>query len=298
MSKEYIYKYRTISDNSLNTLVRNQIFVTTPNNFNDPFDCVFPYSVVTVMDDLAKDDEFLRKLYLYKYKKSHVNMPSKKLVAEYIRSVQNAFFPYDFANDLFKLARQAMECIKDENLICCFSKTIDCLPQWAYYCNDSSGFVIEYDPLKVKKALSKYFVKYQIDDVDYVRRNDEHNDLMAAILREYLNSLCADSAAPFCFSREKENAKNLFYLKLEEWKYESEVRFVIARSDSSKAVIDNIKPHAIYLGYKVEPWVVEFMKSYCISSKIGLYQMRIQNGALINDLAKDKIVNMDGTLSK
>ena len=46
------------------------------------------------------------------------------------------------------------------------------------------------------------------------------------------------------------------------------------------------------------PWVVEFMKSYCISSKIGLYQMRIQNGALINDLAKDKIVNMDGTLSK
>lgn len=40
-----LFRYRVVNKNSIDSLMKDTLYATTPDNFNDPYDVVFQYDL-------------------------------------------------------------------------------------------------------------------------------------------------------------------------------------------------------------------------------------------------------------
>lgn len=281
MSKtmQKIYKYTSLK-NAVNILDNNAIKCDFSSNYNDPFDSVIDIrqkdvdksleiiteyyvaqeflklfsnkeiKVKNYVRILMNFDRFVMNLYLNanKRNKYYDSIPVVRWVAKLMirigkeKNEQNFKKIYEEqANSLFEIIIK----LRDEALICCFSKRSDSILMWSHYADDHKGVCIEFERPKKDFIDVRYSKKRNLFDLEY-------------ITRKYLGHLLSNEMI------DKEN-KNLiksmikpFMTKSKDWAYEKEVRSILSKKSEEIFEKDGYTlfkmqtlPTKIFIGCKV-----------------------------------------------
>lgn len=138
----YVYKYRSLNENTEKIFSNKQLWFSKPNDFNDPFDCQIVVQAENSVDDIAN---FLRK--------NAPTMPSKKV------KMYSRHWSKNLAQWREIVNKTIQEHINNTG-ICCFAGSDDNILMWSHYGDSHKGICIKFDlladpdffaiPLKVK----------------------------------------------------------------------------------------------------------------------------------------------------
>ncbi|MEP5366130.1 MAG: DUF2971 domain-containing protein [Reichenbachiella sp.] len=126
-SNRLIYKYSAISLNSLKNIINTSLYFSSPNEFNDPFDCRFVLQLNDITINGVKSfykgkslskDTLRSKIDLFK--------KDKNLIVQEIEDDYNQNLRKDFG-------------------VTCFSETEDNILMWAHYADNFKGFCLIFD---------------------------------------------------------------------------------------------------------------------------------------------------------
>lgn len=124
----YLYKYRSLTEIFDQLLVNNQLWFSTPNNFNDPFDCQ-----VTIN---TKNSQFEIESYL----KSH----SQKVKSEErVKRISKVMA--ENPKKLNELINGTINGLINSLGICCFCENRDNHLLWSHYADGHKGVCLKFD---------------------------------------------------------------------------------------------------------------------------------------------------------
>jgi len=118
--KMKLYKYRPLTEHTYQSILNNYIWLSSPDTFNDPFDCHLRDDYFVFSNELVENDE-----------------------TDMFGNYNNGY--YDHVIYPAYLA----------NGVGCFSETNDGILMWSHYANSHQGVCLEYD----FGTLSNYFYK-------------------------------------------------------------------------------------------------------------------------------------------
>jgi len=125
-----LYKYESITTQSLANLKNGKIYFSVPSQFNDPFDCSLPISLDLRVESLNK----FRARFLQRK-----NLP--ELGTKQLSEMSDT--------SLFELLQRTMHEILGKTLkgkgVSCFSSDFDNLLMWSHYGSKHTGFCLEFD---------------------------------------------------------------------------------------------------------------------------------------------------------
>lgn len=284
-----IFRYRGISNNSLNALINDELYVSVPTQFNDPFDSCFTYDLENVTNAFLNNTFFLKNMYIYSYYQENRTKPSEDEISSAIREF--GLQKNDIKSFLSQQCIKALKLLRDEFYIGCFSKNFDNTILWAHYADCGKGFVIEYDEKDIEAAVKNYFKKihynrqsFSIYDVVYDGNSISNDKLMIDILESFSDFLVSTISNPnvkrFRYEPTEEALKQIFLHKLSGWSYEKEKRIILPNTNLSRLFdsVGKIKPKAIYLGVNVIENNKYLIQKYCQENDILLFQMTIVFG--------------------
>lgn len=131
---ENLYKYESVSVQSLLNLKNQKVYFSPPSGFNDPYDCAIK---AELQEPTNEELEKVREIYL---SKNWSRRTLDKLTTTPLAELSPV---------LMRAARQANEQIIDtfiENRgVSCFSEVNDELLMWAHYADKYTGFCLEFN---------------------------------------------------------------------------------------------------------------------------------------------------------
>lgn len=256
-----IYKYCFFDENdySINNLKHNQIYLNSPDNFNDPYDCCISYFFEDVWKDISKvhiensmnlsDIEQSKILSLLEKGMTIFEIKKKFKYNETIVEEIN-FIIEDIQDNIEELYMDKLQKNIYRNIkISCFSETHNNILMWAHYAKNHTGFCIEYD----------------ITNLDFA---DFKNELYPLF---YKNK-------PIITFKKAEDIRNLsFFLismltKFKHWNYEKEWRFIKLCSKENYFNMP-CKPSAVYLGTKISDDNWQKIVQLCKEQSIHCHKM-------------------------
>lgn len=187
---EFLYKYETLTTQSLLNLKRGIIHFGSPLNFNDPYDCALTPNIETPSD---ADIESIRNNYL-----TRGNLPKQA-------QIEFETFSIIKLRDIFvRKAQEALETAIQDFLktkgVACFSESNDDLLMWSHYGGHYKGFCLEF------ATTSEPFQK-----IHKVR---------------YLPTLPRLNIASILLDKDFHIVRELFCTKSQAWSYEKEWRAI------------------------------------------------------------------------
>lgn len=247
---KHIYRYRPMTPENTESLENDSIYLSSPESFNDPTDCM-----------LYVDPEEIMEVF-----SSEITKPSSSSEADgpdilppnpiHVLNAMN------FGIDTIQRAREGFK-------IACFSEVIDSPLMWSHYADKHKGYALRYnirkfardnckgcDCLCQRKGFSFYPVLYSS------KRPDTTRYAKACAQLFYYGEYFEDHPRPLL----------PFLLKGKEWAYEKEWRF-ICRNKEKKYF--HMKPEAIYLGYCMNQEDKECLAKIADSKNIEIHQMKI-----------------------
>lgn len=160
---QHLYKYRRLNDHTEKIITCNEMYFSSPNDFNDPFDCKIPMDTKNVSVSEIKD-------YLVK----------AGVKQQELEKLTNAF--KDDPNKFLVLLREKTENTINSMGICCFSSNDDNILMWSHYADYHRGICLKFDikedipfftiPVTVNyRHLLPHYNPYQREDtVEHVIR--------------------------------------------------------------------------------------------------------------------------------
>lgn len=293
-----LYQYRSINEFSVDALLKNGIWATSPVAFNDPYDSSFTY-----------DEKYLKKNFKTRLEKMNLNALGIEATSQSnIKSLVNEVFNKTIANLSFAYRKN--------NAVSCFSEVIDSEIMWAHYANSAKGFAVEYegeyiknygieDKQKMDNSISQIADPFSqfTESLDFVPfapviyRDKKYNKnyfVLNYMIRIFLNSkkdhktvqdiIAWEEALQERFPIIEEESLKAFYtimfLKSSLWKYEKEWRLVvhnlsILNRGNDHVFLPDVFPKAIYLGEKISQYdkiaLVEIAENHL---HVPVYQMQ------------------------
>lgn len=237
----------------LDSLKDDELWFSSPKEFNDPFDCVFNLS----------DDNLITQIIL----KIGDILPNNK--KEIFVEVMRDFVETDNkkeAKEIDNKFRNRLMELKKSIFVCCVSENKNLLKSlmWSNYANSHKGFCIEYDSNELIKVVET-----------------KHKMPILPVL--YSNQFDPISL-PVLFSNQNKEKINMSFLltstciKSTEWSYENEWRMVFngyGRNESG-FLLKTCRPKSVYLGCKASEKLKIDLKEICKDKKIKLYQMKMK----------------------
>ncbi len=282
------FRFRMVSDNSIKGLMNDEVYGTTPDQFNDPYDTLFQYDTEKLYNLLINDKESFDLLAKDVQSACQKNNPKYSLnnAMEFIKN-KELFLPLvgNYFLDILGILRKQM-------LIACFCNSVTKEIMWSHYTNYGKGFAVEYDSEDIKKLIETYMSKYKkinqndkleddtfgLKKVDYSGSRFDgtevaYNQIKELLRRKmlYRNGTLTDKK----YILDKDTFKKFVLYKDKSWEYENETRLVLPNNDESKSfgLLGIIKPKAIYLGE-----FISFNDTYVLcniarTKKIPVYKM-------------------------
>ncbi|MFI5323501.1 MAG: DUF2971 domain-containing protein [Thermodesulfobacteriota bacterium] len=155
-------------DRNKKLLTQHQIFLSSIDNFNDPFENLVPidYKKFSPNDWIDKIIEVNSRSGIYKNfseaeKKAHAS-------ADYLEQLRKGRFNYD------EISRTGYEYRKDNFAVYCLSATKANLLLWSHYSNSHKGICIAYDTEQLLNFLESNYREdaneISLEKVNYYRR--------------------------------------------------------------------------------------------------------------------------------
>jgi len=263
-----IFKYCSFDNNNLNikNLNNNEVWLSNPSTFNDPYDCLFTGNDISkIVKELNNSDidkyllEFQDNITSdekqeIKSSKTPYDELQKVLISKELLSKENFDF---FKEDMCRIISDDLELlnsnIKNTYKISCFTELNKSMLMWSHYSHNHTGFCIEYS-----KDIKSNFFKY-LFPINYTDKLFN--------ITEYYNYPSAD--------------RNINYLlqgittKSKEWTYEREWRLIQRGELSGGIKFPMPMPKAIYLGAKISSENLRNMKYIAKKKNIELYKMEL-----------------------
>ena len=246
----YLYKF-TKAEYAIDILENERLFLSTPNSFNDPFDCFVSAddSEIRKASDLITEFYDFKELYDYYLTSGFdVNDERARRIIERGRNLKttlnlypfytkwNEFYKYNIypesiiskrASNKVALVKKYLSDFQKTHLICCFSKRNDSILMWSHYANKHTGVCFEFDINSTEKDMVE--VNYKNEKVEF-----KILSVISHILAlEFLNK-------PYDSSNQKFNNEVMepLYTKSIDWAYEQEVRYILPLRFSNRVFED------------------------------------------------------------
>lgn len=218
---EKLYKYETVSVQSLLNLKSQTVYFAPPSGFNDPYDCAIKAQLQEPTDEELDE---LKSIYLTKSWSDHI---LKKLSDTPVSELKPM---------LMRAAREANETVIDtfiENRgVSCFSEVCDELLMWAHYADKYSGFCLEFDTNNDLFAKAKKVI--YVEDIPKLN-----------VLSVYGKGRRSDVLKQFC-------------TKSKSWEYEREWRCI--HNDAGTAYTYPVEAlTGVYFGPNINPEMIEII---------------------------------------
>lgn len=246
-------EYKDNGENDfLTTLKKEELWVSSPLNFNDPFDCIL-------------NIDYRNEICESAYPIAPLLGISKEQIKEHIAETE---VYRELEKTLNKNNNdEVTKCI----FVSCFSEksNIDSLVMWGHYAKNHTGICAEYNYREMNKARLKKETIFPINYTDTRKIKHIANDDI------HVN---------------REFHLNIAFTKSAEWKYEKEWRLLEINDTDKKGMegfnIPFIKPECIYLDCKIEEKLKNDVIKLCDQKKIKVYQMRMVSGSFKLDMEK------------
>jgi hypothetical protein len=278
-----IYKY-TKAEFAQDILKNGRVKLTSPKDFNDPFDCLVNLSGIN-----EKEVSLITNYYAFKIisqivrsKKLRVKWWQKPLIwwtklqlSAYRSMIKRGreYYEMPFYNSIlhfaswlkqrddpdfslltpeakeafFKQTKASIEEVERSLLVACFSERWDSILMWSHYADAHKGVCFEFDmPDDKRFAKVHYSKKRSVLDVEAITK--------VVLAYDYLG-LDVDPSDPKLIQR----VMSPFLTKSLDWKYEKEVRCLASQKETNKGICKNgdfwlfSMPEitAVYLGCKM-----------------------------------------------
>lgn len=288
---QYLYRYRTVDEKGYNisALIKNEIWGTSANLFNDPLDTQMFFSPIRVKEEylafcqqarkiesqLLSTRKFLNGLEMtdkdYQLVANRKRIPSDDVIKELI---ENSY-------------SQILVDIKTQSYIACFTENLYSSLMWAHYADSHKGFVVEYRGIDLfPDVLPVRYSPERIDATDLV-----FYCLAYKLSSEYhMHSELKDVLLP----------TKILTNKTMDWKYEKEWR--IFKQDPPELdfekeykgghqVILKKLPTAVYLGCEIDRKHQETLCNIAREKRIPVYKMYYNTTDLVSSgLEKERII--------
>lgn len=272
-----IFKFRSVSEYSLENLRNDTVWLCSPDKYNDPYDCQATISTRELMFSRAEIPEhFFDKLKgLMPEEQLSAALSSENPFDEVVRRVvENDPQVRDRdPNELIEVLKNAvdhvlgprfrspLEAVRQSIRMCSFSTENDNILMWSHYANNHQGFCIEYEVKSLPQIAQR-------------------------LLFPVVYSKKLFDATKFFISAKNEIAEfnNLYGVlqaiyKAEEWSYEHEWRLVfnhgIMTADQN---FELTKPTCVYLGARASGEDKARLVDVCQTRGIPLVQMEQAHG--------------------
>lgn len=278
-----LYKYRSFNCNNPFDLFENlKIIYKSANCFNDPFDSAISFDKDEVVNALAKDKDFILDFYKFICKEE-----KRPFIEDEANSFINELYDHDeLKKQIDKNTIEAIEYIRSEYYVYCFSTKVDDPRMWGLYSDCGKGFAVEYDYNDVLEKSIEYArnIGYngniKNDLVKYGKKSKQTDFMIDLIKTVYNHVVNSDLLLRYEISSTKEYDE-IFFSKYDEWSNELEYRFVIPNfiSNDSPIEIKLTKIKSVYMGYNIDAENEMKMKTICGKKNIDLYKMIVLYGA-------------------
>ena len=164
-----LYKFRNIDERTFEIIKNNEFYFSSPNKFNDPFDCNLFYKNTYSKEEIQED--YLR--FIKRYPSCTISQMEQK----FGRNNSEQFF----------LEHQKMNNkLVEECGILSLSKECNNITMWSHYADNHKGLVFELDVVKDISffrlfGLVEYKTEYEL--LSYAKNNRE--ELVKLFLTKY-----------------------------------------------------------------------------------------------------------------
>ena len=257
--------------------MKNQIWLSNPLTFNDPYDCSITFDAEKINTIIANnevdnildhysEDEILTSI---KTQISSNSNPKEKLLSimeEIITTKEGV----EELNKINRILRPAINSEVIENFnrlyksklkVSSFSEDNLSMLMWGHYADSHKGFCVEYD---IKSMSEKENIKKYLFPIEYT-------DTIYDITQFYIDNVISKNKLDI-----NSLIKSVLY-KSKEWAYEKEWRFVITNSECPDNIISTPKPKAIYLGSKIDKSYKKQFIAICEKNDIPVFHMQLNN---------------------
>ena len=228
-----LYRYGNFDDYTEKGFTHNEIYFSSPEDFNDPFDSK-PH--LTHAGPMTERKRHLLKMYQRKHPELSKKQIEMSVDLELIPGGLDIIY-------LDKAVEKARELMRKQLGICCFSEVRDSILMWAHYANKHTGYCLEFDVKSDFFGLSTRAIK-----VDYAK------------LRPELNVLRWDNYP------EGELAKSLL-IKADDWRYEQEWRIVDSEKGAGTQKFPEDALKGVILGCRISNPDRDKVYRWCRSRK-------------------------------
>lgn len=135
-----LYRYRSVDKRTLEGLVKNEFYFTSPEDFNDPFDCKNLFSFKD-----SKDSDFRQFLRgQLKYENPHL---SPKEITTKVKAIISSGIYRNKQTQEEQLKRWGKILDEESNKlgIVCLSKKHNDILMWSHYSNKHRGICLKFD---------------------------------------------------------------------------------------------------------------------------------------------------------
>jgi hypothetical protein len=164
----YLYKFQSVTSNSLANLTNRQIWFSKPSEFNDPFDCAIRVDTAPI-----PEEDFDRLLDLYAKEGADPD------------SVETLFRPNGVPMDetkrrigaaIAKAFEERQKTMLNERGVACFSARFNHLLMWSHYAEAHKGFCLQFstenEPFGKALAVSYQEMIPSVNPVSVIRESD------------------------------------------------------------------------------------------------------------------------------
>ncbi|GAV21834.1 DUF2971 domain-containing protein [Carboxydothermus pertinax] len=285
-----LYRYRSLSEYSLDNLKNERERLSYPSEFNDPFDASIKINYALLSKELFLHRN-MQKILIELQNKLGISL-SDQAIRE-IRNSEDPFYSFskhvarfdetlhgkeeDFARSLSEITLEQIKSIfaqfrssfQTGYLVMCLSEVKDSILMWSHYSENHTGFCIEYNfkelgPLNPQSRM--------LFPINYT---DDLFDATQYILQPLI--------------RRDHSFNNLFGIyptitKSTHWAYEKEWRIVFPlgpNASEEQRFIKLPKPKALYIGAKASAENIGRLKEIAIIKKIPLFQMMLSETSYV-----------------
>lgn len=286
---ERVYKYRRCSDDHISAFEDDELWMSTSDLFNDPFDTLIQFDECKIRSafDAVIQPGTQETMMRYIADGGKIAEPINHLVnssdiedmrvkAEEILSQGKVFAPTEEQMVSLLIQREVYlnllpKIVQRFSSVLCFSEKIDSILMWSHYSCNHTGFALGYDLrsllLPNDKSLGLYPVVYS-----ETRYNAE--DFLLYLFGSLMQ-------APVHNTDMMSSIKLLLYKSLD-WQYEQEWRIIKNNSSNlfesySEAI--SLKPNSIYYGSCIDKEDYNKLHEIALRKGIEEHSMTLDNAS-------------------
>ncbi len=269
-----LFKYREFDtkENAIKNLIENTVWMNSPQNFNDPYDCSLTVKlnkvnpsvsgIAALYDELGisketQEVEFTKFLETDDPMASAIrflvneNILEDKLAEELISAIDNY-------NNV--IVEDFSEKTKNLTKVCSFSESEKSTLMWSHYASYHTGFCIEYDftTLDPESLVTRFLYPVFYSDLLH-----DHSDFITGIDINKANPLSI--VLPVI-------------TKASDWAYEKEWRLVFSNNFMKEPQTCHVpKAVRVYAGVKISSENLRKLESVCTELEIPLIRMKMSS---------------------